>query len=60
VNTLFKPKESSQSGYEFVSIDELVLVDHLLRLIDKLNYKMEGGRVLFTVSTARSYPNALD
>ena len=32
---MFKPKESSQSEYEFVSIDELVPDDHLLRLIDK-------------------------
>jgi hypothetical protein len=31
----FKPKESSQSEYESVSIDELVPDDHLLRLIDK-------------------------
>jgi transposase len=29
---MFKPKESSQSEYEFVSIDELVPDDHLLRL----------------------------
>ena len=32
---MFKPKESSQSEFEFVSIDELVPDDHLLRLIDK-------------------------
>ncbi|AGK53077.1 IS1182 family transposase [Bacillus sp. 1NLA3E] len=32
---MFKPKESSQSEYEFVSIDGLVPDDHLLRLIDK-------------------------
>ncbi len=32
---MFKPKEFSQSEYEFVSIDELVPDDHLLRLIDK-------------------------
>ena len=32
---MFKPKESSQSEYEVVSIDELVPDDHLLRLIDK-------------------------
>jgi hypothetical protein len=35
VNSMFKPKESSQSEYEFVSIDELAPDDHLLRLIDK-------------------------
>jgi hypothetical protein len=35
VNSIFKPKESSQNEYEFVSIDELVPDDHLLRLIDK-------------------------
>jgi hypothetical protein len=32
---MFKPKESSQSKYEFVSIDELAPDNHLLRLIDK-------------------------
>ncbi|MFP5113375.1 hypothetical protein ACSU64_21765 [Bacillaceae bacterium C204] len=32
---MFKPKESSQSEYEFVSIDEWVPDVHLLRLIDK-------------------------
>ncbi|MEH6954492.1 IS1182 family transposase [Neobacillus drentensis] len=32
---MFKPKESSQNEYEFVSIDELVPDNHLLRLIDK-------------------------
>jgi hypothetical protein len=32
---MFKPKESSQSEYEFVSMVELVPDDHLLRLIDK-------------------------
>ena len=32
---MFNPKESSQIEYEFVSIDELVPDDHLLRLIDK-------------------------
>jgi hypothetical protein len=35
VNSIFKPKESSQSEYEFVSIDELVPIDHLICLIDK-------------------------
>jgi hypothetical protein len=32
---MFKPRESSQSEYEFLSFDELVPDDHLLRLIDK-------------------------
>ncbi|MET3696137.1 hypothetical protein ABID53_000455 [Bacillus oleivorans] len=32
---MFKPKESSQSEYEFVFIDEIVPDDHLLRLIEK-------------------------
>ncbi len=32
---MFKPKESSQNEYEFVSIDVLVPDDHLLRLIDE-------------------------
>jgi hypothetical protein len=37
VNSIIKPKESSQSEYEFVFvfIEELVPDDHLLRLIDK-------------------------
>ena len=32
---MFKPRISTQSEYEFVSIDELVPDNHLLRLIDK-------------------------
>jgi hypothetical protein len=32
---MFKPKKSNQSEYEFVSINELVPDDHLLRPIDK-------------------------
>jgi hypothetical protein len=32
---MFTPKEVSQSEFEFVSINELVPDDHLLRLIDK-------------------------
>jgi hypothetical protein len=32
---MFNPRESSQSEFEFVSIDELVPDDHLLPLIDK-------------------------
>jgi hypothetical protein len=32
---MFKPKESSQNEFEFVSIDELVPDDQLHRLIDK-------------------------
>jgi hypothetical protein len=32
---MFKPKESSQNEFEFVSIDELVPDDLLHRLIDK-------------------------
>ena len=31
---MFKPKESSQSEYKFVFIDEFVPDDHLVRLID--------------------------
>jgi hypothetical protein len=34
VKLIFNPKESSQSEYEFVTIDELVPEKHLLRLID--------------------------
>lgn len=32
---MLKTKESSQNEYEFISLDELVPEDHLLRLIDK-------------------------
>jgi transposase len=32
---MFKPRVSSQNEFEFVSIDELVPDNHLLRLIDK-------------------------
>lgn len=32
---MLKTKESSQNKYEFISLDELVPEDHLLRLIDK-------------------------
>jgi len=32
---MFKPSESTQNEYEFVSIDEFVPSDHLLRKIDK-------------------------
>jgi transposase len=32
---MLKSKEMSQNEYEFVSIDELVPENHLLRLIDK-------------------------
>ncbi|AGK56121.1 ISBma2-like transposase [Bacillus sp. 1NLA3E] len=35
VKPRFKPKKSSQSEYKFLSIDELVPADYLLRLIDK-------------------------
>ena len=33
---MFKPKESSQNEYKFVSIDELVPDHHLLCLIEKI------------------------
>ncbi len=32
---MFKPRDSSKREYEFVSIDELIPDDHLLRSIDK-------------------------
>ena len=48
---MFKPKESSQSEYEFVSIDELVPDDHLLRLIDKyinFSFLLEKVRLYYS------------
>ena len=44
---MFKPKESSQSEYEFVSIDELVSDDHLFSfLLEKVRpyYSDDNGR----------------
>ncbi|OLS34870.1 IS5 family transposase, partial [Bacillus sp. MRMR6] len=32
---MFKPKVSTQNEFEFVTIDDLVPDNHLLRLIDK-------------------------
>ncbi|WP_406603742.1 hypothetical protein [Neobacillus rhizosphaerae] len=43
---MFKPREFSQSEYEFVSIDELVPDVHLLRLIDKyIDFSFLLGKV---------------
>jgi transposase len=45
---MFKPRISTQSEYEFVSIDELVPNNHLLRLIDKyidLSFLLENVRL---------------
>jgi transposase len=45
---MFKPRISTQSEYEFVSIDELVPNNHLLRLIDKyidLSFLLEKVRL---------------
>jgi hypothetical protein len=54
VKSLFKPKDSSQSEYEFVSTDELVPDKHLLRLIDKyINFPF----LLEKVRTFHSYDN---
>ena len=53
---MFKPKESSQSEYEFVSIDELVPDDHLLRLIDKyidFSFLLEKVRPYYSEDNGR-------
>ena len=53
---MFKPKESSQSEYEFVSIDELVPDDHLLRLIDKyidFSFLLEKVRTYYSDDNGR-------
>jgi transposase len=53
---MFKPKESSQSEYEFVSIDELVPDDHLLRLIDKyidFSFLLEKVRPFYSNDNGR-------
>ena len=53
---MFKPKESSQSEYEFVSIDEQVTDDHLLRLIDKyinFSYLLEKVRPYYSDDNGR-------
>ncbi|MDQ0200185.1 hypothetical protein [Neobacillus ginsengisoli] len=60
---MFKPKESSQSECEFVSIDELVPDDHLLRLIDKyidFSFLLKKVRPYYSDDngrTAHYYPN---
>ncbi len=53
---MFKPKESSQSEYEFVSIDELVPDDRLLRLIDKyidFSFLLEKVRPFYSNDNGR-------
>ncbi len=53
---MFKSKESSQNEYEFVSIDELVPDNHLLRLIDKyidFSFLLEKVRPLYSEDNGR-------
>ena len=53
---MFKPKESSQNEYEFVSIDELVPDDHLLRLMDKyvdFSYLLKKVRPFYSDDNGR-------
>ncbi|MCM3767204.1 hypothetical protein M3234_20020 [Neobacillus niacini] len=53
---MFKSKESSQSEFEFVSIDELVPDDHLLRLIDKyvdFSFLLEKVRPFYSDDNGR-------
>ena len=56
---MFKPKESSQGEYEFVSIDELVPDNHILRLIDKyIDFSFLLEKVWFKeVYVLPFYPN---
>ncbi|MDR6997892.1 hypothetical protein J2Y67_000319 [Neobacillus niacini] len=48
---MFKPKESSQNKYEFVSIDELVLEDLLHRLIE--SFLLEKVRPFYREDNGR-------
>jgi transposase len=53
---MFNPKESSQSEYEFVSIDELVPDEHLLRLVDKyidFSFLLEKVRPFYSDDNGR-------
>src|SRR4051794_13622597 len=53
---MFKPRVSTQSEYEFVSIDELVPDHHLLRLIDKyidLSFLLEKVRPYYSDDNGR-------
>ncbi|WP_374103830.1 transposase [Bacillus sp. ISL-7] len=53
---MFKPRVSTQSEYEFVSIDELVPDNHLLRLIDKyidLSFLFEKVRPYYSDDNGR-------
>jgi transposase len=53
---MFKPRVSTQSEYEFVSIDELVPDNHLLRLIDKyidLSFLIEKVRPYYSDDNGR-------
>ncbi|CAH2717411.1 IS1182 family transposase ISOih1 [Neobacillus rhizosphaerae] len=57
---MFNPKESSQSEYELVSIDELVPDDRLLRMIDKyidFTFLLEKVRPFYSEDNGRpSHP----
>jgi transposase len=53
---MLKSKDSSQSEYEFVSIDELVPENHLLRLIDKyidFSFIIERARPYYSEDNGR-------
>ncbi|MGF6950709.1 transposase [Neobacillus sp. B4I6] len=53
---MFKPRVSTQSEYEFVSIDELVPDNHLLSLIDKyidLSFLLEKVRPYYSDDNGR-------
>ncbi len=53
---MFKPRESIQSKYEFMSIDELVPDNHLLHLIDKyigFSFLLEKVRPFYSDDNGR-------
>jgi hypothetical protein len=53
---MFKPKESIQMEFEFVSIDELVPNNHLLRMIDKyidFSFLLEKVRPFYSDDNGR-------
>jgi transposase len=53
---MLKSKEMSQNKYEFVSIDELVPENHLLRLIDKyidLSFILEKAKPYYGEDNGR-------
>ncbi|OLS33313.1 hypothetical protein [Bacillus sp. MRMR6] len=55
---MFKPKVSTQNEFEFVTIDDLVPDNHLLRLIDKhidFSFLLEKVRPYYSDDNGRPY-----